>query len=211
MNKNSSVYSIIFMIMISAVFGTGVALVHYTTRETLEKNETMHQNRTIAHAFMLNVTENNPQAYEQAIKKNLTVDTINAATDTFFLYTDIKTTNIGFIFAGTGFWDVIRGIVILSPDLEEIKNIQFLEQKETPGLGARIEEPEFIRQFQGLDIAWNASVDSRIIIGSAGADSDAGNRVDAITGASQTSMALMKILNKELEAFRKVYKNKNHG
>ena len=83
-------------------------------------------------------------------------------------------------------------------------NIQFLEQKETPGLGARIEEPWFTDQFKGLTIAWDKPVEERVIIG-ASADPKAKNRVDAITGASQTSLALMKSLNRELERFRKVY------
>jgi Na+-transporting NADH:ubiquinone oxidoreductase subunit C len=83
-------------------------------------------------------------------------------------------------------------------------NIQFLEHQETPGLGARIEEPWFTDQFKGLEIGWNELPARRVIIGGV-ADPTTKNRVDAITGASQTSIALMKSLNAELESFRKAY------
>ena len=40
-----------------------------------------------------------------------------------------------------GFWDRIEAVVVLTPDLTQVLNIQFMDQKETPGLGARIEVP----------------------------------------------------------------------
>jgi Na+-transporting NADH:ubiquinone oxidoreductase subunit C len=103
-----------------------------------------------------------------------------------------------------GVWDVIEGIVVLTPDLSRIVNITFLEHKETPGLGARIEEKWFTDQFRGISIAWEEEPDKRIVIGPS-KDLDATNRVDAITGASQTSLALNKLLNSELEHFRTLY------
>jgi Na+-transporting NADH:ubiquinone oxidoreductase subunit C len=95
--------------------------------------------------------------------------------------------------------------MVLAPDMSRVMNIQFLDQKETPGLGARIEEGWFVDQFKGVPIAWDQPVDKRIIVGQA-PNPAAKNRVDAITGATQTSLALMRFLNSELETFRKAIK-----
>jgi Na+-transporting NADH:ubiquinone oxidoreductase subunit C len=68
-------------------------------------------------------------------------------------------------------------------------------------LGARIEEKWFTDQFKGVRIDWNKNVSDRVLIGRAtGAKPD--NQVDAITGATQTSMALKRFLNAELERIR---------
>lgn len=93
----------------------------------------------------------------------------------------------------------------LSSDMSKVINIQFLDQKETPGLGARIEEGWFTDQFKGVLIAWDQPSDKRIIVGPA-PNPNAKNRVDAITGATQTSLALMRFFNSELESFRKAMK-----
>ena len=102
------------------------------------------------------------------------------------------------------FWGPIKGIVVLSADLKTMVNIQFLEQEETPGLGARIEEPWFTDQFKQLEIGWEQSPDTRVVIGGVSGHK-LKNRVDAITGATQTCMALMGSLNRELGLFRQAY------
>ncbi|MBD3317102.1 MAG: FMN-binding protein [Chitinivibrionales bacterium] len=205
MNKNSPTYIFLFITVLSAVFGAGVAVVHFSTQKILDRNEQLHRNRAIARAFALQVAEKTPEAYEQAIKRRLTTTTIESEGEKITVFRHEKTGRIGFVFSGMGFWDVIRGVIVLSPGLKQISNIQFLEQKETPGLGARIEEEWFTEQFHDLNIAWQEPVDQRIIIGGSSGN-ELPNRVDAVTGATQTSMALMRILNEELAAFKQAYR-----
>ena len=57
MKKTAPVYILTFMIVISAFFGFGVSLVHYSTLDMLAKNEALHRNRVLCQAFMLNVKE----------------------------------------------------------------------------------------------------------------------------------------------------------
>ena len=63
-------------------------------------------------------------------------------------------------------------VVVLSPDLDRVLNIQFLDQKETPGLGARVEESWFTDQFEGLQVAWDAAPDQRILVGTSPSPSE---------------------------------------
>jgi len=203
MNKKSAAYIIGFMIVICMVFGTGVSVVYNVTRDMLEKNKKFHRNRIICQAFLLRVSDDSAKAYAEAISKHIEIKSITDGNRIRNVYRRIDPENpeIGFDFGGMGFWDRIDGIIVFTQNLEKIINIQFFDHKETPGLGARIEEKWFTDQFKGVRIAWNKDVPDRVIIGRAtGAKAD--NRVDAITGATQTSMALKRFLNAELERIR---------
>jgi Na+-translocating ferredoxin:NAD+ oxidoreductase subunit G len=58
-----------------------------------------------------------------------------------------------------------------------IRSVVILSQQETPGLGTKIEDVSFLRQFQGLEPA-----DSRI--------RKEGGSIDAVTGATASSRAV---------------------
>lgn len=212
MNRNSAVYIFIFILVISIVFGAGVSVVHYVTLDTLAKNEALNRNRVVCNAFLLPVEGDTPEAFQKAIDTHIETKTLTAkgmSYPTFFRKSSAGP-EVGFVFSGMGFWDKIEGIIVLSSDLSKVVNIQFLDQKETPGLGARIEEPWFTDQFKGLTLDWTGEENRRLIVG-ASSNSGAQNRVDAITGATQTSIALEKLLNDELNRFRTVYRRSQAG
>ncbi|MGR3311034.1 MAG: FMN-binding protein [Candidatus Brocadiales bacterium] len=111
-----------------------------------------------------------------------------------------KTTAIAFEVGGPGFWARIDAIIALESDLETIRDLRILAHTETPGLGARIVEPWFQAQFKGKKIKPHLFVvPYRKAVGE--------NEVDAITGATETSKKLEKIINENarifLEKFRK--------
>jgi len=205
MNRQSPAYIIFFILALSIFFGFAISMVNYSTVDLLKKNEKMHRNRVIAQVFSLPVYGTSADAYREAVADNINELTIKHEERTIEYLKNRVNGDTGIFFNGTGFWDAITGIVVLSPDLESIRNIRFLDQKETPGLGARIEEKAFTDSFAGLKIDWKNRPDKRIIIGPS-PDPVALNRVDAITGATQTSMALMNMLNRDLDIFRKAYK-----
>lgn len=208
MKKDSTVYTIGFMIVLCIIFGAAVSSVYYVTSPILKRNENTHKYRIICEACNLSPTESQVKSYEEIAYSFLQKDTLTSGNRNFEVYTGKDGKSVGFIFKGTGFWDMIEGIIILSSDLSTIRNIRFLSQKETPGLGARIEETSFTDQFIGLSINWNKPKSQRIIIDVC-ENITTTNCIDAITGATQTSMALMNLLNSELELFRKVYNSKN--
>ncbi len=205
MNKKSPAYVLGFMAAICLVFGLGVSVVHYATQGLLEKNAVLHRNRILCRAFQLDVEGVGAEAFQWAVDAHLQATDIPDGSGTRRVYrrTTPGQESIGFEFGGMGFWDRIDGIIVLTPDLRQVLNIQFLDQKETPGLGARIEEPWFTDQFKGLQIDWDSPTDRRIVVGASPVP-DARNRVDAITGATQTSMALGQFLNEELARIRKL-------
>ena len=199
MNKQSPAYVLAFMAAICLVFGAGIAGVNYATQGLLAKNAAMHRNRILCRAFQLDVAGASAEAYQQAVDAAL--QSSDASGRLLYTCSAPGKESVGFVAGGMGFWDRIEAVVVLAPDLQRILNIQFLDQKETPGLGARIEEPWFTDQFKGLQVAWSAAKDQRVLVGTSPAD-NAPNEVDAITGATQTSMALMRFLNEELDLVR---------
>ena len=202
MNKKSPAYVLAFMAAICLVFGAGIAGVNYATQGLLAKNAAMHRNRILCRAFQLDVADSSAEAYQQAVDAAL--QSSDASGRLLYTCSAPGKESVGFVAGGMGFWDRIEAVVVLSPDLQRILNIQFLDQKETPGLGARIEEPWFTDQFKGLQVAWSAAKDQRVLVGTSPAD-NAPNEVDAITGATQTSMALMRFLNEELDLVRPLF------
>ncbi|MBN1757132.1 MAG: FMN-binding protein [Chitinispirillaceae bacterium] len=203
MKKTSPVYVIGFMIVISAICGTAVSFVHFSMQKTLEANERLSRNRTIAKAFGISVSKQTADGYDTAIAGAIERTSFSGDNRTWELFTrKAAPHDIGFIFTGIAFWDRVSGILVLSNDFSTIRSLEIIEQKETPGLGARIEEEGFKQQFQGYPLNWDES--KQITFGKPDA-TDGSHRVDAITGATQTSMALERIINSELAAFKTAY------
>ena len=202
MNKKSPAYVLSFMAAICLVFGTGISVVNYATQGLLAKNAARHQNRVLCRAFQLDVAGTSAEAYQQAVDAAIRTSVVGGRT----VYECVAPgkEGVGFVAGGMGFWDRIECVVVLSPDLRNVLNVQVLDQKETPGLGARIEEPWFTDQFKSLALAWDDPQGQRVLVGANPAP-NAANEVDAITGATQTSMALMRFFNEELDAFRAAY------
>ncbi|PIE04937.1 MAG: hypothetical protein CSA76_01630 [Spirochaetales bacterium] len=82
--------------------------------------------------------------------------------------------------------------------------LDIISHSETPGLGGRIEEDWFKQQFRNEKIGTNGITVRK---GEGGSDKDPDNsRVDGVTGASLTSASMEKIINDEIEVFRRYNK-----
>ena len=167
MNKKSPAYVLSFMAVTCLVFGASIAVVNYATLGLLAKNATLHRNSVLCRAFQIDVAGSAAEDFQKAVDENLVETRIGSGAGERLLFkrTTPGRESVGFLMGGMGFWDRIEAVVVLTPDLKQILNIQFMDQKETPGLGARIEEPWFTDQFQGLQVAWDAAPDERIVIG----------------------------------------------
>jgi len=99
---------------------------------------------------------------------------------------------------GKGFWDVIAGVLGLGPDGATVLGISFYQQSETPGLGAEIVKPEFRGQFPGKRLADAAPA---LGIRRPGEPVDE-HAVHGVTGATQTSTRLQKIIADSVAAWQ---------
>ncbi|WP_227428822.1 Na(+)-translocating NADH-quinone reductase subunit C [Psychrobacter sp. I-STPA6b] len=92
---------------------------------------------------------------------------------------------------GYGLWGTIYGFLTLEDDLNTIKGISFYEHKETPGLGARIEEPEWRAKWEGIE-SYDDSGEVATGVTKAGNHKD--NWVDGISGATLTSRGVSNFI-----------------
>jgi Na+-transporting NADH:ubiquinone oxidoreductase subunit C len=93
--------------------------------------------------------------------------------------------------SGMGYNGLIDAIVALRADMNTIAGLAITGQSETPGLGARIEEPAWLGQFSGKSVA-DASGTVRFAVAKGLAGS--AFEVDGITGATRTSNAITRTM-----------------
>jgi len=159
--------------------------------------------------FGLKLKKVDKKDVKNVFEKSITVETItgqyNGQTEEgkrvkelFKYYKDEALQGIGFISTrlGYGFNKAadISLFICVGPDLETVKGIEVLGHAETPGLGARMTEDEFKRQFVGKKLKPKIS----IVRGKERVES---NEVHAITGASYTSKGIENIINEAMKIF----------
>lgn len=87
---------------------------------------------------------------------------------------------------GPGLWGTITIMAGFESDLTTFSGLAIVSQNETPGLGARIEEPWFTAQFKGKQAPF-------VLVEEGTADST--DEVDSITGATRTSEYFRNLAN----------------
>ncbi len=90
--------------------------------------------------------------------------------------------------AGQGYADRIEMLIGFDPGVTAITGLFILEQKETPGLGAKIALPSWRRQFVGKKTVTRLTVVK-------GRGAEAGG-IDAVSGATISSRSVVRIVNR---------------
>lgn len=100
---------------------------------------------------------------------------------------------------GNGFQGKIRIMIGVSEDLKSINSIEILEQTETPGLGTKVTEEPFTSQFKGLPT-------TPVVEWVKGIPPSKPNEIQAVTGATISSKAVVQIINDGLSVARELKK-----
>ena len=133
---------------------------------------------------------------------------VRLAEDVLYQGLDKKGRQIGWAFLaeGSGFQGKIKLMVGMDQDLNKLQNIEVLESIETPGLGGRITEDDFKRQFQGL----NMKKKIKLIKHARPEHVDAVDRVrvQAITGATISSKAIVEIIEQRVATIRQMLRER---
>ena len=191
MNKNSLIYTVVFTFITAFFFVFFLALANGATSEKVEENQRLAVQRAVLSALDLLPEDESRIAAVYGER----FDGIPSAGDQLDTQLDGQPVLIRY-FSGAGLWGTITGILAIEEDLSRIVGLEIISHNETPGLGGRIDENWFKEQFRNETI-----IDGTLIVrkGSGGEDSDSANStVDGITGASQTSKSIEKIVNSQL-------------
>jgi electron transport complex protein RnfG len=144
------------LILICVLSGAMLAFVHEVTEPRIKAVEAAKINASLSYVF---------PGGEFTLKDGYYVVTVGG-----------EEVGYAFIAEGNGFSSVIRTMVGMKKD-GTIARIYVISQLETPGLGTRVAEPEFIAQFQGHHLE-----ELRL--------SREGGVIDGITGATISSRAM---------------------
>ncbi len=198
-------YTLLFMIAVSAVFTGLVSGVHVLSRERVRLNEDLAEDRVIMQVLGVAVPEDAELRQVAALYEERVRETDHSLPGGGAIYegrsADGELTGYAFEIAGRGFWDVVKGYMAVSPDLNSVIGIAFHQQSETPGLGAEITKPWFAAQFDRLPIPAAPDADGRYIRLVRPGDPRGASDVDGVTGATGTSAGVEGFLNEDLHGF----------
>jgi electron transport complex protein RnfG len=133
---------------------------------------------------------------------------------------DDSVAGYAFVAEGSGFQGAIRMMVGIDAELKNLLGMRVLAQAETPGLGAKITEEKFQAQFEHLSPAWSDSLSAaspgqgdeeegatptpveipKYLTYVKNITPDKPNEIQAITGATISSEAVISTINQHLYA-----------
>ncbi len=183
MKGKGAVYTIIFITLISAAFAAILAFSNSYFKPFINKNLEERERKEILFVAGVEVQEDN---LEEVFNKNIVEENINGRKIHVKIDHDKKPEAYIIQFSGAGLWGTISGYIGVEVGLGRLTGVTFTEHNETPGLGARIDEEWFKRQFSSIEIKKGKSLDYE----------ESG--IDTITGATSTSRSVMKLINSVL-------------
>jgi len=191
MNKQSFGYTVVFTFVVAFIFVALLAGANAMTVEQVRFNQQIRLQRSILIAMNVSY-ESEAQVAE--IFGNVEEVEYNGVT---LLQLDFEgETRYAKEVSGGGVWGTIRAILGIQSDGERLLGLEIVEHNETPGLGGRIDEDWFKRQFREKKIV-DGTIEFNEQPGEGDFDPDSG-RIDRITGATGTSTSMRRIINASL-------------
>ncbi len=169
------------LLILSVVCSASLAYVNIKTEPVIRRNEEQKRMMTVLNVFGVVYDPSNPSSIGDIYNARITEGAERGLT----VFRDKKTGQTAVEFSGSGFQSTIAVVVALKDDT--ISGFRVVSQSETPGLGSRITEEKFQKQFVGKKVSGGITYTK---------NGDAGvSAFDAVTGATESSKALARILN----------------
>jgi electron transport complex protein RnfG len=177
MNK-TVIKMILVLVVVGIISGGTLAAVYRVAHPLIEKNKLEELRKAIF------VVLPEAKSYKNIKKGDLVV----------YQGLDSQGSPVGvaFVAEGNGFQGKIRLMVGMDNELTKIKGLLVLENVETPGLGGRISEEGFQKQFKGVIVRPQIEYVKNM-------KPEKSNQVQAITGATISSSSVVKITNSQIK------------
>ena len=193
--KDNYIIQAWLVLILALAFGASLAGVHLTLSSTIEANK-INETREKVPELVLGVAQAQKLAEQN---QSLTIEPLTIGVEKkdkknfYNVYKAAKDDKLmGWVAktSGQGYADKIELLIGLDPSAEKITGLFILDQKETPGLGNKITDPDWRGKF-------NEKSTSRALV-AAKRGAKAPNEIDAITGATISSRAVCTIINKAM-------------
>ncbi|MBN2510415.1 MAG: FMN-binding protein [Spirochaetales bacterium] len=188
------VYPVLFMIILTAVCISLVSGISVATMDLVRINADLFMKKAVLFAAGLDVPED-PRQAEALFSQRVQVKD-DGAYYTVIAESGNAVSAVVLPAEGPGVWGEIKAVIGYESDLETLIAVDFTEQNETPGLGARISEDWFKRQFKGKNPPF-------VLVDEGTRSSDPG-KIDAITGATFTSRYVRDLINTSAEQIKEL-------
>ena len=164
------------LLVLAGCFGAGLAMLDQFTAERIANNK---RDRLY-------------QAGLQVVPNGTHCEPVDIGDQRFLKVLDADGDHVGWAVnaKSVGFQDKIELLIGLSKDVERITGLAVLESRETPGLGERIRENDFLSQFAGK------STDAGVALNESHTLAD--ESIQGITGATISSRAVTRAVNDRL-------------
>lgn len=180
MNKQSNIYTTIYIIVLVLVVGSALALTSLSLRDRQQANIDADKMRQILASVHLSPDKQNIISdYEKYVTRTFIVNASGEEISGDAFTVDVAQQakqpeserqlpvyectladgSVKYILPmyGAGLWGPIWGYVSFDADGSTIYGAYFAHQGETPGLGAEIEKPAFSDQFNGKSVTPNGT------------------------------------------------------
>ena len=96
---------------------------------------------------------------------------------------------------GYGLWGTLYGYMAIEEDFNTVAGLEFYDHKETPGLGAEVDNPRWKDLWPGKKIYQNKEVKLTVMKGKVPSDDiNIDYRVDGLSGATLTSRGVTNMI-----------------
>lgn len=187
--KKQILFPVFFMVLVTIVFTFLLAFINEVTKEPIAKQEALTIEKSILYVFDIDFTDLSDDAIHDLFLEKIEIS--KEEETIYYTYSlDSKVMGYAVAISGKGLWGTISGHVAFSPDHSKVLGVNYTAHSETPGLGGRIDEDVYKDQFRNttLDLSEILYVNNK----------DTGGNVDAISGATLTSKAVIDLYNNNL-------------
>lgn len=224
MNKQSNLYTVIYIVVMVVVVGTALAFTAMSLKERQQSNADNDKRRQILASVNMTVPQDQlSEVFNKTITGQLVIDeagdsignnafSLNIATEikkpaserSLPVYIcDISGEKKYIIpLYGQGLWGPIWGYISLNSDASTVYGAFFDHKGETPGLGAEITKPAFSDQFEGKMLFKGDRFLPIAVVKAGQAPRDGEDYVDGISGGTITSKGVGSMLDAYLKPYR---------
>ena len=230
MNKQSNVYTIIYIAVLVVVVGAALALTSMSLADKKQANADADKMRQILASVHVTAEDGDVKdAFERYIVETEVLDSkgqkvegdafgVNVAEQSKLpadkrqlpLYVcDLGKDGVKYIMPvyGAGLWGPIWGYVAVDADGSTVYGAYFAHQGETPGLGAEIEKPDFANQFHDKTLWKNGRFAPIAVVKNGQKPQGDEDYVNGISGGTITSKGVSAMLHDCLTPYEEFLKN----
>lgn len=230
MNKQSNTYTLIYIIVLVALVGTGLAFTSMSLRGRQQQNiaaEKMRQilasvhivpdkgqvisdfDKYITEQYIVDAAGNRVEgdAFDVDVAKQVALPAAERRMPVFECTLADGSRKYILAAYGAGLWGPIWGYVSVDADASTVYGAYFGHQGETPGLGAEIEKPAFSDQFQGKQMFKDGRFLPVEVVKAGQKPAGDNDYVDGISGGTVTSKGVSAMLDNCLTSYSE-YLNK---